>query len=170
MGVGPGQSLSWPHSAHSGSTDLPRGIRRPPGEVGIGSGSLWEPGHWQRRPQENILITIILFVLVSFCSVLGVVAFIIFYLLFKIFIFIYFYFLIYIFLFFYFYFTFLLFHGFFLVLCFYLYFLIVFMHIFFLHFFCLLSVFVLFVVFSFVSLVIIDCAHFLILLLSWIFF
>ena len=41
MGCGPGQSLSQPHSAHSRSRDLPRGIGGAPGEVGVGCGSLW---------------------------------------------------------------------------------------------------------------------------------
>ena len=73
MGVGPGQSLSWPYSGHSRSRDLPRGIERPSGEAEMGSGSLWEQGHRQKRPQENNFITIILF-FASFCSVAGVVA------------------------------------------------------------------------------------------------
>ena len=42
MGVELGQSLSWPHSAHSRSTELPSVIGGSPGEVGIGCASLWE--------------------------------------------------------------------------------------------------------------------------------
>ena len=59
MGVGPGQSVICSHSAHSRSRDLPRGIGGPPGEVGVGCGSLWGQGHWQLRPQQNIIITLI---------------------------------------------------------------------------------------------------------------
>ena len=42
MKVGPGQSLSWPHSAHNRSRDLLRGIGGLPGEAGVDCGSLWE--------------------------------------------------------------------------------------------------------------------------------
>lgn len=39
--VGPGESLSCPHSADSGSTDLPRGIGGSPGELEVGCDSWW---------------------------------------------------------------------------------------------------------------------------------
>ena len=40
MGVGPDQSISWSHSAHSRSIDLPRDTGGPSREARIGSVSL----------------------------------------------------------------------------------------------------------------------------------
>ena len=41
MGVGLGQTLNCPHSAHRGTRELPRGFTGPPGEVEVGYDSLW---------------------------------------------------------------------------------------------------------------------------------
>lgn len=85
-GIGPDQSLNWPHSAHSRSRELPRGIERIPGEAAIDFGLLWEQDPWQREFPESLrktlLLVVFFFVFVSFCSLVAVVAFIVFYLLF----------------------------------------------------------------------------------------
>ena len=101
-GVGPGQSLSCPHSAQSRSRDLPRGIGGPPGEAGVGCGSLggWGGKDNDSRDLRNILLLVLfffVFLFVSFCSVV-VFLFFIFYFFFiflilKYFLFFYFYFL-----------------------------------------------------------------------------
>ena len=70
MGVRPGQSLSWTHSAHSRSRDLSRGIRRPPGEAGIGSGLLWEQGHRQGGLRKIFLLPLFFFSLFHFVQFL----------------------------------------------------------------------------------------------------
>ena len=75
VGIGPDQSLSGPHRAHSRSRDQPRGRGESLGEVEVGYGSQRVQGHLQQRPQGNIIITInfimfwfvLLFVL-AFCS------------------------------------------------------------------------------------------------------
>lgn len=78
VGVGLGQRLSYLALLVRG---LPRGIGVPPGRWGLAVGSLWGQVHWRQRPQENLIITL-LFLFVSFCSVVVVVV-----LLFNIFLF-----------------------------------------------------------------------------------
>ena len=69
MKVGPGQSLSCPYSAHSGSRDLLRGLGGPPGEAGVGCGSLWGQGHWQQRTQGIFKLIYLLFLFLTFFKI-----------------------------------------------------------------------------------------------------
>lgn len=73
MGFGPGHSLSWPHSAHGRSRNLPSDIEKPPQEAGAvahcGSKDT------DRRPQEDANI---IFVCVFHFVRLSVVCFVIF--------------------------------------------------------------------------------------------
>ena len=57
-GVGPDQSLSGPHRAHSKSRDQPRDRGGPLAEAEVGCGSGCVQGHLQLRPQGNIIIAI----------------------------------------------------------------------------------------------------------------
>ena len=59
------QSLSWPHSDHSRSRDLPRNIGWLPQYADWLELTMWW-GHWQLRPQENILLTTTLYIFLSF--------------------------------------------------------------------------------------------------------
>ena len=97
----------------------PKGIGRPPGEAGIGSVSLWEKGHWLKRPRK-ISLLLLFFCLFHFVQLLMLLL-----LIFFIFIFIFYIFIIFniYFLFFYFYFIFSCFVFFLVfVLCFLFYF------------------------------------------------
>ena len=51
MGVGPGQSLSCPHS---GSRDLPRGLGGLPGEAEVGCASPWGQGHLEHDKEKRM--------------------------------------------------------------------------------------------------------------------
>ena len=69
MGVGPGQSLSCPHSAHSGSRDLPRGIGGPPKEAGL---AVAQGGnkHTDSSGPRKILLLLLFFGFILFCCLL----------------------------------------------------------------------------------------------------
>ena len=64
-GVRTDRSLSWPHSDHSRSRDLPRNIGRLPKYADWLELTMWW-GHWQLRPQGNILLTTTLYIFLSF--------------------------------------------------------------------------------------------------------
>lgn len=82
MSVGQGQNLTPPTVPRAGSRNLPRGIRGPPRKAEVGCRLTVRTETVIKRPQENILPTII-FCLFYFVQ-LVVVIFIVF-LLFKIF-------------------------------------------------------------------------------------
>lgn len=67
VGVGPGESLSCPHSAHGRSRDLPRGTGGPPGEVGVDCGLLSVVGKdTDSEGLRKILLLVLFFLSFSF--------------------------------------------------------------------------------------------------------